>query len=382
VTSVQQDTIDTADARPLLRERLTTHGARQWYIGAASGLLWQTLLVVSVILGRQPAGSKVIALALLGLFYLVFMFLGPIIAVESSTVKILVIGGYWAASWLLFPLVGSQTIWLWLLVIALLAFTGLPWRIAASASLFVVLVQLAIAASVQFELGTVFAPIVTAVGALSLIGLGALTRSNHNLHLAHDEIARLAVVEERARFGRDLHDVLGHSLTVVAVKSELARRLVRIDPDKAQQEIADIETLARSSLSDLRLAVANYRELALDSELAAAATALSAAGIAADLPSTATGVDPRWRGVFAWVLREGVTNVIRHSGADACWVTIGTDFITVADNGRGPAGPTASAPDTSHGLRGLGERTGEIGAVLHVGRSRHGGFELTARRVR
>jgi two-component system sensor histidine kinase DesK len=186
------------------------------------------------------------------------------------------------------------------------------------------------------------------------------------------------VVEERARFGRDLHDVLGHSLTVVTVKSDLARRLVKIDPDRAETEIAEIEQLTRSALADLRVAVANYRDIGLDSELVAARTALTAAGIRAHLPDDSSAVDPRLQGVFAWVLREGVTNVIRHSGATGCWVSLAPDRLTVADNGRGTEAAVALT-DNGHGLRGLRERTEAIGAVIEIGRSSHGGFELTAR---
>ncbi|MDF2434717.1 MAG: two-component system, NarL family, sensor histidine kinase DesK [Mucilaginibacter sp.] len=381
MTSVSSD--GEADARPGIRERLTAHGARQWYLGAASGLLWQTLLVVSVIIGRAPVLSKVLGLALLAVLYAVFMVLGPLIARERTSVRVAIIAAYWAVSFALFPLIGSQTIWLWLLVVATLAFTGLSLRLAGLSSLVVVLLQFGIAALAHFELGTIFAPIVTAVAAITLIGLGALTRSSADLRLAHHEIARLAVIEERARFGRDLHDVLGHSLTVVAVKSDLARRLVRIDPDGAEVELADIEKIARSALSDLRLAVSNYREISLDSELAAANTALSAAGIDAHFPPTVDQIDPGLRSVFAWVLREGVTNVIRHSDADTCWVTAGTDHLTVADNGHGPRGNTAAErTDHGNGLRGLRERTSEVGAELVIGRSSgHGGFELTARRA-
>ena len=374
--------------------RLRAHGARSWYIGAASGLIWQAILVGNVLVLDRPALSKVLGLLLLAVLYAVFMLLGPIVWHESIRTRLIAIAAYWAVTFLLFPLIGPIAIWIWLLVVSLAAFINLPPVFAIGTSVLVVLVQFGIGAATAFAHGALLAPIVTAVGAAGLIGLGLISRSTVNLRVANDEIARLAVVEERARFGRDLHDVLGHTLTVVTVKSELARRLVTIDPAKAEAEIADIERLTRSALADLRLAVSNYRETSLDAELAAARTALAAAGIDSHLPDSVPKLDSRLEGVFAWVLREGVTNVIRHSGAAACWVTIETHCLRVADDGRGPnttipdatglgaTGPGATGPGsavTGNGLRGLRERSAEVSAELLVGHSPHGGFELVVR---
>jgi two-component system sensor histidine kinase DesK len=362
--------------RMSVRDRLRAHGARAWYIGAASGLIWQILLVVSVLFLDVPVFSKVLGLVLLAALYAAFMLLGPIIWNESIRTRLVTIAAYWAVSFLLFPLIGPIAIWMWLLVVSLSAFVNLPLRFAIATSVLVILVQFGIGAATVFAHGVLFAPIVTAVGAAGFIGLGLISRTNVNLRVANDEIARLAVVEERARFGRDLHDVLGHTLTVVTVKSELAQRLVTIDPAKAEIEIADIERLTRSALADLRLAVSNYRETSLDGELVAAKTALDAAGIEAHLPESVPPLDPRQQGVFAWVLREGVTNVIRHSGATACWVTIDDRSLTVADDG---CGLDSSATTEGNGLRGLRERGAQAGAELHIGASIRGGFELVVR---
>ncbi len=364
------------DHRLTLRERLRAPGVRAWYIGASAGVIWQAILVVTVVLLDVPPIQKAAGLILLAVLYSGFMVLGPLVWGEPTGVKLLAIGVYWAASFLLFPLIGPSATWVWLLVVSLAAFTNLPLRLAIAASGIVVVVQVLVGVAVHFDQGTGFAPLVTGVAGATLIGLGQIARSNRALVVANDEIARLAVVEERARFGRDLHDVLGHSLTVVTVKSELARRLVKLDPDKAESEIADIERLAREALADLRLAVTNYREIALDSELIAAETALSAAGITAHLPVLVDPVDPALQGTFAWVLREGVTNVIRHSGARECWVTVEVDSVTIADDGRGCGDSPAG-----NGLRGLRERAAEAGAEVLVDRSAHGGFELTARRA-
>ena len=278
-----------------------------------------------------------------------------------------------------FPLLGPITIWVWLLVVSLAVPTDLPPQLAVGVAALVILAQFGIGASTSFAIGVQFAPIVTAVSTAALFGLGQIFRSNANLQLANDEIARLAVVEERARFSPDLHDVLGHTLTVVTVKSELARRLVTIDPARAEVEITDIERLTRSALADLRLAVSNYRETSVDAELVATKTALAAAGIESHLPESVPPLDPRPHGVFAWVLHEGVTNVIRHSGATACSATIDDRSVTVADDGRGPDLTVLDAAVAGNGLRGLPERSAEASAERFVQQSPHGGFELVVR---
>ncbi len=128
----------------------------------------------------------------------------------------------------------------------------------------------------------------------------------------------MAVEQERARFARDLHDLLGHSLTVIAIKSELARRVMTNDPDRAAAEVADIERLAREALTDVRATVAGYREVTLSAEISSARSALDAAGLHAELPTAVDDVPGERRELFGWVLREGVTNVVRHSDASGC----------------------------------------------------------------
>jgi two-component system sensor histidine kinase DesK len=214
--------------------------------------------------------------------------------------------------------------------------------------------------------------------------------SYRKLKQAQGEIARLAVIEERGRFSRDMHDVLGHSLTVVTVKSELARRLVSLDPERAEAEIADIERLSRSALADLRAAVAGYREMSLSTELAAAQAGLAAADIEAHLPRNGEGVDPDLRELFGWVLREGVTNVIRHSGSRNCWVTVTRDSLEIEDDGKGMAAigvvgaPDAAlvAPGNGTGLDGLTARARQAGARVLVGVSPHGGVRLSVRKAK
>ena len=171
---------------------------------------------------------------------------------------------------------------------------------------------------------------------IAVWGVQQLLVRNTQLVAAEKENQRLAVSEERNRFARDLHDILGHSLTVITVKAELANKLMDVDPDRARAELADLERLSRDALADVRRAVEGYRELTLPGELARARMALEAAEIEADLPNSTDEVPSDKRELFAWTIREGVTNVIRHSNATRCTVVLHPDRVEIRDNGAGP----------------------------------------------
>jgi two-component system sensor histidine kinase DesK len=229
------------------------------------------------------------------------------------------------------------------------------------------------------------------VSSVAVWGVVQIIDRNVQLAAAHEEIARLAINDERNRFARDLHDILGHTLTVVTVKAELAGRLVRLSPERAEAEIADLERLSRQALHDVRAAVAGYRDVTLATELAGARSALSAAAIQADLPRGVDDVPEDRQELFGWVVREGVTNVVRHSGAKRCQIRITANQIEVIDDGRGPT--AKDTPDTDqdgpvwgagsdrpgHGLAGLRERAEAAGGSLTVGRPAEGGFALRVR---
>ncbi|MEE6262303.1 sensor histidine kinase [Plantactinospora sonchi] len=210
---------------------------------------------------------------------------------------------------------------------------------------------------------------------VAVFGFSRLVDRQIRLVDAQQEIRRLAVAEERARTARDLHDILGHSLTVITVKAELAGRLLEVDPARAGAEVADLERLARQALADVRSTVGAYREITLATELASARTALRAAGIEAELPDTVPTLPPGRGELFAWAVREGVTNVVRHSCARRCVVRVRPDEIEVRDDGRGPA--AESDGGAGHGLLGLRERAEQAGARVVVGRGANGdGFRL------
>jgi two-component system sensor histidine kinase DesK len=221
-----------------------------------------------------------------------------------------------------------------------------------------------------------------AVGFLA-VGIRRIIEVNMELHLAREDRARLAVAEERDRFARDLHDLLGHSLSVIALKSEVGQRLATTDPGRAADELREIEAVAREALREVREAVGGYRRPTLASEVAGARDALSGAGIDVDARIEATGLQPDVEAVLAWAVREGATNVLRHSRAHHCTIEVGIDdrdgaaIVSVVDDGGGGAPP--QQPGTGPGgagLLGLAERATAVGGRLESGPRRDGGFAL------
>jgi two-component system sensor histidine kinase DesK len=218
------------------------------------------------------------------------------------------------------------------------------------------------------------------IGLLMML-LRDLRVRNDELSSARAELARLAVAEERERFARDLHDLLGHTLSVIALKAELAGRLVGSRPSDAAREIAEVERVARGALGEVRDAVSGYRQPTLADELAGARMALSAAGVTVDVDALDVALDPGLEAVLAWAVREGATNVIRHSGASRCSVRVVVGLaeasVEVADDGGGAVGGGGSLP--GHGLAGLRERAEALGGRVEAGPSAGGGFRLCVR---
>lgn len=195
--------------------------------------------------------------------------------------------------------------------------------------------------------------------ALAMFGFFRIIEQNHALTAARAEVARLAAENERSRIARDLHDLLGHSLTTITVKAGLARRLAETgDPDRALAEIRAVEQLSRRTLSDVRAAVSAHRDVTLAGELATAREVLRAAGVIAELPPTVAESDPALSELFGWVVREGITNVVRHAHAAHVRVTVGPRFVEITDDGAG------GSATVGNGLRGLRERAAALGGTL------------------
>ncbi|MFC5659869.1 sensor histidine kinase [Streptomyces nogalater] len=217
----------------------------------------------------------------------------------------------------------------------------------------------------------------------AMTGVGQLVRTTIELRKARATVAQLAANEERLRLARDLHDLLGHSLSLITLKSELAGRMLPGHPEQAARQVADIEQVSRQAMVDVREAVTGYRRPRLAAELAGAQVALAAAEVVAEVPADPdlTDVPEEAESALAWALREAVTNVVRHSGASRCAVRLlrhetldGPVLeLTVEDNGSGGSGK-----GPGNGLTGLTERLQKAGGTLRAGRIKRG-FRLVAR---
>ena len=201
------------------------------------------------------------------------------------------------------------------------------------------------------------------------------------------ELARMAVADERLRIARDLHDLLGHSLSLITLKAELAGRLLDADPERAAREVAELERVARRSLGEVRAAVTSYRQPRLAAEIAAARHMLAAAGMECEVHAPAAiELPPATDALLAWTVREGTTNVVRHSGARAVTITVsitpGEVSVEIADDGVGPAWDADPRPGEHQGsgLSGLTERARAAGAEISSGEGPGGkGFRLLVR---
>ena len=226
---------------------------------------------------------------------------------------------------------------------------------------------------------------------LAMIGLRRQFQLVAELASAREEVAQLAASEERLRLARDMHDLTGQSLSIITLKSELAARLLGRLPgsaerDRVQDEIEQVAAVSRQTLRDIREAISGYRRPTLAVEVITARTALASAGIAArdeaDLMVLSGTFDPDAEAALAWCLREAVTNVVRHSGAENCWISLtrrsGTMSLTVRDDGTGLAGTASPRERTGSGLHGMSERLSAVGGTLELRPDLRPGFSLIA----
>ncbi|MGH9529090.1 MAG: sensor histidine kinase [Terriglobales bacterium] len=206
-------------------------------------------------------------------------------------------------------------------------------------------------------------------------------RANCKLQMAHEEIEHLAKVAERERIARDLHDVLGHTLSVIILKSELAGKLIDIDPTRAKAEIAEVEQTSRTALAEVRSTIRGYRAHSLEAEIKQAKATLETAGVALKSEEAQIALTPVQESVVALVVREAVTNVVRHAQARNCALRLapqnGNCILEIHDDGRG------GMQVEGNGLRGMRERIEALGGTF-VRESRAGTrlmiqFPLTAK---
>ncbi|MEV7418865.1 sensor histidine kinase [Streptomyces sp. NPDC089919] len=221
----------------------------------------------------------------------------------------------------------------------------------------------------------------TFVSGMVTAAILALSETVRELRETRQELARTAVERERLRFSRDLHDLLGHTLSVIVVKSEAARRLAPRDLDAALAQVGDIESVGRQALTEIREAVTGYREGSLGTELERARDLLAAAGIEAVVRRSGPPLPSQAEALLGWVVRESVTNAVRHSRARQCEITVdGTAErarLVITDDGVG-VGSAADDHVPGSGLAGLTERLAAFGGTLTSGPVATGGFRVTA----
>jgi two-component system sensor histidine kinase DesK len=225
-----------------------------------------------------------------------------------------------------------------------------------------------------------YTPLTTVLTGLVLYGLTRLTDLVYEVQSARAELARMAVAQERLRFSRDVHDLLGYSLSAITLKCELIHRLVVANPERAREEVTSVLEVSRQALADARLVARSYREMSLADEAESAATVLAAADIRATLDIRCGRLHPAVDTALATTLREGVTNVLRHSKAVSCAITayredntvrltLVNDGVVVKDRFHGPGGS---------GLDNLRTRLGTVGGRLTAAALADGRFRLVA----
>ena len=290
----------------------------------------------------------------------------------SLRTRWLYIGGYVGV------LVVSYPTWGWSLVgygafVAVMLATLLPWRQSRIA---VVVLGLLIAATIPFGGGeTAIYISVVAAGTGLATGSGMEAgAAQGRLQRAEKRVATLSVAAERERIGRDLHDILGHSLTAISIKAGLAARLVDLDPVAAKAQIAEIEQVSRQALADVRTTASGMREVRLATEIASARSVLLAAGIESRMPSALPPLSDELSELMGYVVREAVTNAVRHSRAGECTIDVEPSAVEIRDDGRGLGSDVRSGS----GLLGLRSRVETVGGTLRVGAGASGGTVVRA----
>jgi two-component system sensor histidine kinase DesK len=375
----------------MARERGAVEVGRRWQTDAhglerVQRLAWVGVWLVFMaglfadLLGRHPspvqvAAGAVASVVFSGLFLAIFwLALGSVRRPPRATFALLAILAVEAIALILAfgaPWVGT------LIYVSVSAGSLLPTRraVATISALAAVSVAFSIAGGSDTGNTVTFFLLTFGIGTM-MVFVRQIFALVDDLREARDAVARLAVSEERLRFARDLHDLLGHSLSLIVLKSTLANRLFAADPTAAAGEVRDIERVARQSLEEVRSAVTGYREPGLAVELERARWALATAGVEATVRDSAGALPADVEALFGWAVREGITNVVRHSRARRCVIEARVDRgearLEIRDDGAGAAADARPG----NGLRGLGERAAGVGGRLEAGSPPDGGYRL------
>jgi two-component system sensor histidine kinase DesK len=360
-----------------VRRSLASRGARSWYLGGGISLIWLISAGQDIVTASGSWVSAALGIALVVVYGLGFLVSGPIEWALPASGRVAVVAALFALSLLLIPWLGWQIPGIWTFVGVAWGMAALPWRATwiGIVALTILAIVCETVAQGGFTDNVLWVPAIILSISLMMAAFAQTQATTARLRATQRHVEALAAERERGRVARDLHDILGHSLTVIAAKSELGERLVDLDPERAKSEMADVASLARGALADVRATVAGFRGMSVGGELAAVRVALDAADIALEAPVNADAVGPEHRELAGWVLREGVTNVIRHAHATRCRVRLDAASVTIDDDG---VGPTTSGSGGS-GLTGLRERVDAAGGTLSIGRSDLGGFRLEVR---
>ena len=369
----------TTVGRALVGPQETAHdrtsGRRRWGLGALVAQLFLVSVYVSIATSDLDVGVKLVSLALLAAFSAVYVLLVGRSMDTPLRNRVLVTAGLLALTLPQFFVMGTSATVLWIFV-AVAGGLLFPDGVAIAFGLLLAGLMLLIDALAGEPLSWELALTLIALTAF-MVGFAGNIRLTIELRATREQLAQAAVAAERERIGRDLHDILGHSLTAITVKAGLARRLLGSDVAAATTEITDVERLAREALADVRATASGFRQVTLAAELAVAKTVLQAAGVRPVLPQAVDEVDPAYRELFGYVVRESVTNVVRHSGADTCTITVGRQVIEVTDDGgshRLDTGLSGPGPHDGAGLRGLASRVTTRGGTFAAGPRPGGGF--------
>jgi two-component system sensor histidine kinase DesK len=264
-------------------------------------------------------------------------------------------------------------------VFVILGSSFIAWAIQNSTRAYIAIAALLLALAadaVLFHAPTGFwaTSMVVSLGVgLSNTHFAEKNRADQKLRMANDEIEHLAKVAERERIARDLHDVLGHTLSLIIVKSTLAGKLIGKFPEKAKGEIADIEKVSREAMAEIRNTLRGYSTYKLCEELVRARTVLESAGVTVHEETAEVAMSPAQESVAALIMREAVTNVVRHAQARTCRLQIaannGDCVMQIEDDGRG------GIQVEGNGLRGMRERVEALGGT--VSRDTRAGTKLT-----
>ncbi|GAB2541210.1 sensor histidine kinase [Brachybacterium huguangmaarense] len=355
--------------RDLLRASLETRA----FWPTAPSLLFVLMLVLPPWLEPGVALGTRLAVTALGLVFAAqFSVISGVRGYYSLPVRCCWLLGMWAVIAALTPLVGSEILYMVMFVLIAHAVV-LPLRAAVAVTSVIALAAIGLDVLLGMD---VFAILLAVAGLV--VGL-ALAFSIHRAALedrlaeAERRNAVLAVAAERERIGRDLHDILGHSLTTITVSAQLARRLVAADPEAATAQLAEIERISRQSLADVRATASGLQEVRAASEIASARSVLAAAGIEADTPIALPTLPDDRAELFGYVIREAVTNVVRHADARRCTIALDAGSVSIADDGTGiPAGRART------GLAGLARRVESAGGRLDVSAADGGGTVVRA----